>query len=299
MGWLFLTPLGANGPPIRTETAFTTGLTGAAMQAFFQEDQMSGRRADGSDLTDSLDRRMTVRMVPVMIPYEAIQNRLVVGPALPWLEKRMETTQGGVRRETTNSGFGDLSFFAKIRLFQKDGPGTTIRIAGKFTLKLPTGKDDSRDETGALLAPGLQLGSGSVDFAWDGVWTQLWKRFGFNLGLGFDLRNEANGFDAGERFRYDAAFAFRLLPQTYGAYPSKQLNLFWEMNGSLAQRDTQNNAPQDGTGGHRLAFAPGIQFMGGASWLAEFSYQFPVLQDVAGTFTPFRRSIRAGVRWLI
>lgn len=276
-------PSQANGPPIHGDTAFVVGIEGAGIRSFYQELRMGKLLRDGKEVPDPQDRAMTVRMVPFMLPYEAVPNRLLIGFAVPYLDKRMESTSDGQRTALTNRGLGDTTVFGKYQFYQRDRPGGTTRITSKLGLKLPTGKDDARDAAGTLLSPSLQLGSGSWDVSGGVVLTHLYQRWGVNTNLVYALNNEAKGFEKGDALRYDLSGAFRLLPWVYEEYPSPQLNLILELNGVVAWKDRVRGASDPNSGGHTLLLSPGLQFMGGRDWLVDVSYQLPVNQELNGT----------------
>jgi len=259
------------------------GIEGAGIRSFFQEMRMGRLLQDGKEVPDPQDRKMTVRMVPFMLPYEAVPNRLLLGFAVPYLDKRMESTSAGQRTAVTNRGLGDTTVFGKYQFYQEDRPGGTTRMTGKLGLKVPTGKDDARDTAGALLSPGLQLGSGSWDVSGGVVMTHLYQRWGVNTNLVYMLNNEAKNFEKGDALRYDVSGALRLLPWIYEEYPSPQFNLILELNGTFALKDRVRRASDPNSGGHTLLFSPGLQFMGGRDWLVDVSYQMPVVQALNGT----------------
>jgi len=94
----------ANGPPIHGDTAFVVGIEGAGIRSFYQKMRMGKLLQDGNEVADPQGREMTVRMVPLMLPYEAIPNRLLIGFIVPYLDKRMESRIGGQRTTLTNRG---------------------------------------------------------------------------------------------------------------------------------------------------------------------------------------------------
>lgn len=294
--FLFSLPakLSANGPPIHGDTAFVVGIEGAGILSFFQEIRMNKLLQNGEEISDPQDREMRVRMVPLMIPYEAIPNRLLVGLALPYLDKRMEMTVGNERKVFTNRGLGDTTFFSKIQFYQKDRPGGTTRMTGKLGLKVPTGKDDARDESGALLASSLQLGSGSWDVPVGVVLTHLYQRWGINTNLVYQFNTKSNDFAKGDLFRYDLSAAMRLLPIVYEEYPTPQFNLIAELNGAISAKDKSHAVADPNTGGHTLLFSPGLQFIGGRSWLLNASYQLPIAQNLNGTQLVLNRTWTVG-----
>ena len=278
----------ANGPPPRTETAFVTGLQGAAFRSFI--DRMD-RSAPGRDLR--------VMAVALILPYEVIPNRLVVAGAIPYLDKELVLSQGGQRRRLGNSGFGDLTVKAKYQILQRDRPRRTTRLSLLASLKLPTGEDDERSEDGSLLPPSLQLGTGSVDYAGGAVITALRQRWGINGDLIYRVNTSDDGFRFGDKLQLDAALAFRASPRIYGTYPSPQLNLFLELNGVRSGRNRAGGTDIAASGGTSLFIAPGIQYMIGRTFLVEASLQLPVAENLHGDQLEADHSLRMGIRWLI
>ncbi|MEE8410434.1 MAG: hypothetical protein V3T05_12570, partial [Myxococcota bacterium] len=97
----------ANGPPIQSETAFVAGLNGAAVRSFAKVVRSSGSAGE-----------TTALIVPVVVPYEVIDNRLVLGVGLPLVTKTLRMSDGTKR--SAGFGIGDLTLFAKIKLSQHD-----------------------------------------------------------------------------------------------------------------------------------------------------------------------------------
>ena len=58
----------AQGPSINTETAFVTGLQGAALRSFFFSVRRSGLLQDGRRISDPLDRKVSVFGLPLILP---------------------------------------------------------------------------------------------------------------------------------------------------------------------------------------------------------------------------------------
>ena len=80
LGLLAVCPLElrAQGPPINTDTAFVNGLEGAAFRSFVFAVQRSGLVRDGEQLSDPLDRDVSIYAVPMVVPYEVVKNKLVL-----------------------------------------------------------------------------------------------------------------------------------------------------------------------------------------------------------------------------
>lgn len=276
----------ANGPPIRSENAFVTGLNGSAVRSFASVVRRSG---PGGELTGIA--------VPVIVPYQAVDNLLVVGVGMPLVHKTLRTTDGPER--TSGLGVGDLLLFSKLNLFQQDDKQETFRVAGKFGLTFPTGATDLSDE-GGTLPPPLQRGTGSVNPFATLVATKLWRRFGLNADLGYRALPEANGLDRGDVLRYDVAASFRALPWVYRTYPDHQINIQLELNGSWIRRSRVDGMEVADSGGHLLFASPGLQYIYD-TLIVEASVQVPVpgATSLHGTQLSPDWGVLGGIRWLI
>ena len=123
----------AQGPPIKTQNAFVTGLSGAGFRTFFLGFDRSGLRLDGNKIADPLERQVHVRGEMFVLPYELVSNRLVVMAVLPYLNKTLEMGLPGNRQEMSVSGFGDLAVAAKLGIWVYPGFPTIFRgLSGFF-----------------------------------------------------------------------------------------------------------------------------------------------------------------------
>lgn len=278
----------ANGPPINTETAFVTGLSGAAFRSFARTVRKS---APGRDLQ--------VIAVPLEFPYELLPNKLVLGGAIPYLDKELEITGGGTQRTIGDSGFGDLTAFGKYQVLQRDRSGETTRLTILGRLKLPTGEDDEKAPDGTRLPRPLQLGTGSVDFSAGAVIAALKQRWGVNADLIYTANGSDERFQFGNILRYDVALAYRAYPKIYATYPSPQLNLFLELNGETRERDELGGEALPDTGGTSILISPGIQYIAGRTFLVESSLQIPVVENLNGDQLETDYAFSLGLRWLI
>ena len=112
----------AQGPPINTQNAFVTGVSGAGFRTFFLSFDRNGLRLDGEKVSDPLDRQVRVRGQMFVLPYELVPNRLVIMGAVPYLDKTLEMGPGTRRQELSVNGFGDLAVAAKLGVYQRDRP---------------------------------------------------------------------------------------------------------------------------------------------------------------------------------
>lgn len=125
----------AQGPPINTQTAFVTGLESGAIRSFGESTRLLGSLPGGRG-------EFNVIATPLIVTYELLSNRLVVGGAIPYLNKELKNSINGESKSFSNSGFGDLTLFGKYQFFQRDRHAQTTRMSALTRLKLPTGDDD-------------------------------------------------------------------------------------------------------------------------------------------------------------
>ena len=289
----------AQGPPINTQNAFVTGLSGAGFRTFFLTFDRSGLRLDGETVADPLDREVRVRGQMFVLPYELVANRLVVMGVVPYLDKTLEMGPPGNRQELAVNGFGDLAVAAKLGIYQLDRPNRTTRVALFGRLKLPTGDDDATGPEGQPLPKSLQLGTGSVDYSAGVILTHSVGPVGVSGDLIYDINTVDDGFAFGDVLHYDIALGYRILPRVYRTYPAKQINLYLEANGTWSQRSTLEGTSLIDSGGNLLLLSPGVQFIPLANFLVEVTYQMPVWQDLNGAQLEFDPTFKVGLRWLI
>ena len=289
----------AQGPPINTQNAFVTGLSGAGFRTFFLGFNRSELRLDGNTVADPLQRQVRVRGEMFVLPYELVSNRLVVMGMLPYLDKTLEMGLAGNRQELSVSGFGDLAVVAKLGIYQRDRPNRTTRMALFGRVKLPTGDNSAVGPEGQPLPKSLQLGTGSVDASAGFILTHSVGPLGLSGDVIYDFNTDSEGFAFGDVLHYDVALGYRILPRIYRTYPAKQINLYLEANGTWSRRNTLQGNPLADSGGPLLLLSPGVQFIPLANFLVEATYQVPVWQGLNGSQLGFDPTFKIGLRWLL
>lgn len=274
----------AQGPPIQTDTAIMLGLEGRGVRTFLRVMRQDELLQDGNEIPDSLDRSATVFVYPVAVPYN-LTPTLQVGAVVPFLTKDLDSREGG----DTRSGLGDVTLFVKKLALQVDRRGETFRVAVKGSAKLPTGDEEDA----------VPLGSGSFDYGVSAAATWVKPRWGL-YGEGIYFHNTSDGdTDFGDRFGLNVAVGFRPIPAVYEHYPSPQLNLYLELNGSVVGHTKKNGDEVEDSGGSLLFISPGIQYIGGRRWLVEGTIQLPVIDEPNGTQLGIRWAASIGTRVLI
>lgn len=224
----------AQGPPIFTDTPIFLGLEGRGLRSFAQYVSQPQAKA---------------MVLPVMLPFNPTVD-LFVGAGIPL--KLILPEEGDSR-----FGLGDANLFAKYLLWHADGPGKTLRVAGKGVLQLPTGDTEARPTLGS----GTWVSQGGL------VGAYVTTRYGLYAESGY-VSYWKNHPD---QWYYNAALGYPLLP---ASYPPRQINLYLEYNGSYTVAGS-------GTG----FISPGIQFIPGRRMLVEAGMQWPVESLGAVDFT--------------
>jgi hypothetical protein len=274
----------AQGPPIHTDTPIMLGIQGRGARTFLRVVRKDKLLRDGEEIPDPRNRTTTSHLTPLAVPYN-LATTFQVGVLIPFLTRNLESTAG----DQSNTGLGDVSVFAKKLIVQVDRKQETFRVAVKGIVKFPTG---DRDSTPAL-------GTGSFDFGATTVAGWIKGRWGL-YGEGIYFHNTSSGdVDHGDRFGYNAAVGFRALPVIYERYPSPQLNVYLELNGTIQGRTEIGGAENPDSGGAELLLAPGLQFVGGRRWLVEGSVQVPIMNDPNGTQLATAWTATIGARVLL
>lgn len=265
----FAIPAGAQGPPINTDTPIMLGLQGRGTRTFVKVVRRARLLENGQQIDDPLNRSVTATVLPFAVPYNLFSDKLQVGLVAPFVNVNLSTSEG----EPSNGGIGDLQLFAKYLLYQRDRRNETFRIATKAGVKLPTGDDQGMPA----------LGTGSTDYFVTTVAAWIRGRIGI-YGEGIYRINTSNeNVDFGDAVSYNIAFGYRLLPAIYEIYPSPQLSVYLELNGTTTGRSARGGDTLQNSGGTLVFLSPGIQYVGGRRWLIEGSFQYPIVNDPNGT----------------
>lgn len=224
-----------------------------------------------------------------------VTSDLAIFGVLPWLDKEVDLTMpGGQRISRSVSGIGDAQIFARYTVFQKDMRSRNLRVAPFVGIKLPTGDDDDSDNLGRLPQP-LQLGSGSWDPFGGVIATYQTLDYQVDAQLSYKVNTEANGFEFGDEFGFDASLQYRLWPRELGGGVPGFLYGVVETNLSHQARNQIGDAADPNSGGTRLYLSPGLQYVT-KRWVLEGIVQLPVVQNLNGTALKDDFIVRAGFR---
>jgi len=282
---VFAIDVQAQGPPINTDTPIMLGLEGRGIRTFAKFVRKATLLQDGDEITDDMNRRVNVGVVPIIVPYNLFNEKFQVGAIIPFMNIDLNSS----RQESSSSGIGDIRVFAKYLLYQRDRKLETFRVASKVTIKLASGDEDA-------IPP---LGTGSTDYAFSMVAGWIKNRVGLYLEGIYNFNTSRDQIDFGNSFSYNMAFGYRLLPVVYETYPSPQLNGFVEINGTTAGRNKINGQEFRSSGGTTIFLSPGLQFVGGRRWLIEASWQYPIINEPNGRQLATDWTVSLGTRILL
>jgi hypothetical protein len=274
----------AQGPPINTDSPILLGISGKAVRTFGKVMHLNTLRQDGNEIADPMNRRVTVWVQPLALPYNFTDD-FQVAAILPYVKANLNTRGPSF----SNSGLGDIQLFAKYAFYKRDRKNETFRLAGRVNFKLPTG--DEKD----LPA----LGTGSMDYSVAAVAGWIKHRVGLYLEGGYALNTSNEAINFGNGVFYNFALGYRLLPKVYETYPSPQLNGFLEINGATGARNKVNGVVEANSGGTTIFLSPGLQYIGGRLWLVEASFQYPIIDEPNGVQLATNWTASLGLRLLL
>ncbi len=270
---------------------FNTALPVAKGEFVFREQFLYRTSSEDSS---PADRSLQVQGAISVLGYGATSGLALFG-VIPYLDKELDLTMSGRQRHTrSSSGIGDAQLFARYTLVHKDMRGSNFRIAPFVGLKLPTGEDDNGDSFGRLPQP-LQIGSGSWGAFGGVIATCQTLEYQVDAQLGYKANTEANGFEFGDEFRFDASLQYRLWPRELGAGVPGFLYGVIETNLLHQSKNRTGGVSDPDSGGVTLFLSPGLQYVT-RRWVLEAIVQLPVVQDLGGTALQDDYSVRAGFR---
>jgi hypothetical protein len=274
---IFGTPLvaQAQGLPFNTPTALPLALSENAVRSFYRHTEMGTLLRNRDEVSDAADRRLSVDLVPVVVPY-GVTPRTTLFVGVPYLWKSFE--MGGT--EKTNNGFGDVFIQIKQELLKRNFRGGTTRFAVFGRSSFPTGNTE-RD--GEPLTPSLRLGAGVVDLSGAAVLTHVDDRIGITGMTRYNVVATAHeGVRRGDRFQYGLALGYRLFPVVYESFTDKTWVAYLEFNGTVEAPATEEGTPLENTGGHTLFVSPGLQFIPTPNLLFEATIQASMVRELRG-----------------
>lgn len=225
--------------------------------------QLRYRRATDDPLGNG--RQLDVVAAPQTLVY-GVTPRITAFATLPIIvHRRLEAADGSVRRD---EGLGDLRLLGRVTFFVDDYAAlSSRRLALLVGMKFPTG-------TG-------RFGTDSFDPIIGAVGTWAFNRHELDLDAIYAVTTKRRDFEAGDEFRYDLAYRYRLWPERFGRR-LQQFNALLELNGRWTAKTRAEGMTVSDSGGNLLYLSPGAQFIA-KRFIVEASVQIPVWQDRNGS----------------
>lgn len=189
---------------------------------------------------------------------------------VPYVIKRLGMT--GEDPVDTN-GLGDITLGATYQF----EPRATDKVLLAFSVdaKLPTGRNNLKDALGDRLEEHSQLGTGSTDFT---IGLLATMEAGDGLAFG-RLAGRFNGRN-GEGYRYGSVLYYNL---GYSQPLAGDSSLVFEWNGRIADKDQNNGADDENSGGHLAYLSLSYRSAIGASSGLAVTYQIPFIKQLNGS----------------
>ncbi|HRI77969.1 MAG TPA: hypothetical protein PLR06_00410 [Cyclobacteriaceae bacterium] len=178
-----------------------------------------------------------------------ISKRIQLFAFVPYVYNDMNGTDQVVFAQ----GIGDVSIVANYRVINNSEGADELKHTLLFGggIKLPTGKFSLTDK-GKIINRNFQMGTGSVDFIGNAVYTMRYRKVGINLETGYKLNTRnSNDYLFGNQFRVSAQLFFwqkigplSILPHA-GVY-FEQADTHWD--GDIIQTNTGGSATQGSAG---------------------------------------------------
>jgi hypothetical protein len=216
----------------------------------------------------------------------------------------------------STAGFGDMTALAQYRFLNSTRSGTQAALL--FGFKAPTGKTSAVDPFGELFEPEFQPGSGSWDGLFGAAFSQrLTPALSFHANvLAIATGTGTQDTNLGNRFLYNAAFAYRLFGETSAPHSHNPLNAyahaghshrpaghshgptaakkraeasqahvaldaFLEVNGEWHDKQRTAGIVDPNSGGNTVYVSPGLRLTV-ENWSSYVLVGFPVANDLNG-----------------
>jgi len=181
----------------------------------------------------------------------------------------------GSHQKVKASGLADVSILTSFKLFATSDSSTNgwnqmMTIGGG--VKLPAGKFDLEDQ-GKLVNRNFQMGTGSVDFLVNAVYTLRYKKAGVNFEGVYKI-NTANRDDYrfGNQFNVSSQLFYLQSLGSMSVLPNA--GVYFEH----AKKHLDNKAEITNTGGHATFLSVGIESYW-RNFSAGFNYKKPIAQN--------------------
>jgi hypothetical protein len=203
------------------------------------------------------------------------------------LQSNTQTIMASGERKTL-SGIGDLSALAHYNVVNTFFDSTAHTLDHIWLLgggiKLPTGKFDYTMSQDEVANPNFQLGTGSVDYIINSIYTVRKNNIGLNLDLSYKINGtNRNHYKFANKSRVIVNGFMQLTAGNFTFLPN--LGVLGEYNG----HDKQNGIDNQFSGGYLTTAMLGSEVYY-KKITAGFSLQKPLAQDLSGSQLKLRNS---------
>lgn len=153
-------------------------------------------------------------------------------------------------------GTGDTLQEFRYTVFQRDGIGSTLRIAPLIGITLPTGMDNTNSQLPHDVQPAT--GNWAVRAALTASWQTLY--WNVEAEIGYDNRFPGTDYQFGNQFVTDFAYHYVLWPRQVKPDIPGELFASLETNFYSNTVDRFNGQPVPGTGGQLWLIDPGLDW---------------------------------------
>ena len=287
---LFLLPLLVAANATAAPISFNTALPVAKGEFVWREQLVLSR--SGKD-PSGLERKLSADSLVSVVGYGATP-KLALFAVLPYSNKSLARGPSGREIKHSNKGIADPTLFGRYTLYQEDGAGKTLRLAGLAGVKLPVGPSAEQDASGMLPVP-LQQSNG----AWDGfvglVTTYQTLDFQMDGQVLYRMNGSSKAIDFGDEIRLDGSLQYRLWPRELSAGVPGFINGVLEANWVQKDHNVGPAGQDKNSGGRTLTISPGLQYVS-KRYIIETAVQIPVAQNLNGTGLESEYTVRTGFR---
>lgn len=204
---------------------------------------------------------------------------------VPYMSNKMDGTGQNVQA----NGLGDISVIANYVIINTGDQDKDFKhqLMAGGGIKLPTGKFDLEDQ-GKIINRNFQMGTGSIDFAVNAIYTLRYKKAGVNLETGYKM-NTRNRDDYlfGNQYRASAQLFFWQKIGPVSLLPHAGMNF------EQADMHKEGDIIQTNTGGKAWLASGGMDLYVKRITVG-FNYQNPVSQQYNSDETA---EITSKARW--
>ena len=237
---------------------------------------------NGSQVLDDRRRERNTNAILGRVSY-GLSEKLAVTGIFSWINEKENVQSFGSPTRFSATGVGDAILIAQYESIQSEDLNLIFGAGVKF----PLGRIDIRDpETGLLLNPDLQPGSGSWDLMLGTLFEKqhLWKNnLTFMAQFVTRLNTEADRFEGQQAYQfgtdYRATLGFRDRYLIGTALFDPSINFLYR----YSEADQVSGSTVPNTGGHWIHMTPGLNWQASPAISIGALVGIPLYRNLTGT----------------